>query len=83
MNEKRLTRAQNDQMLTGVSSGLARYLGIDPVLVRLFFVLLTLSTGYGLILYILLALLMPLDGERVSAKANAFDSEEIVIKDVA
>jgi phage shock protein C len=82
MNEKKLTRAQDDQMLTGVSSGLARYLGIDPVLVRLFFILLTLSTGYGLVFYILLAILMPLDGQPLSAKANAFDSEEIVIKDL-
>jgi phage shock protein C len=80
MNEKRLVRLQNDQMLFGVASGIARYLDLDPVLIRLFFVLLTLSTGQGLLLYLLLALLLPSDS--VAPKAHAFDSEEIIIKDV-
>ncbi|MCI0394320.1 MAG: PspC domain-containing protein [Chloroflexi bacterium] len=79
MSEKRLVRVQDDRVILGVAAGLARYVNIDPVLVRLFFVLLTLSTGYGPLIYLLLALLMPAEG--VIAKANSFDSEEIVIKD--
>ena len=78
MNEKRLTRLASDRMLFGVCSGIAHYLNVDPVLTRLFFVIMTLATnGSGLILYILLALLMP--EEKLSAKANGFDTEEIVI----
>ena len=78
MNEKRLTRVTSDRILFGVCSGIAHYLSVDPVLVRLFFVIMALVTnGSGLILYILLALLMP--EEKVSAKANGFDTEEIVI----
>ncbi|MFZ0547553.1 MAG: PspC domain-containing protein [Candidatus Promineifilaceae bacterium] len=77
MNNKKLTRSTEDRMLFGVAGGLANYLNIDPVLVRLFFVLLTLSTGYALIIYILLVLLMPED--QPAAKANGFDEEEIVI----
>ena len=68
-------------MLFGVCGGLAVYLNIDPVLVRLFFVLLALSTGWGFIVYILLAVLMKEDVP--VAKANSFDEEEIVIKDVS
>jgi phage shock protein C len=79
MNNKKLVRSSNDRMIFGVSGGLAAYLNIDPVLVRLFFVLLTLSTGYGAIIYLVLALLMP--EEQPAAKANGFDDEEIVIKD--
>lgn len=68
-------------MLFGVAGGLAEYLNIDPVLVRLFFVLLALSTGWGFIIYILLAILMKEDVP--VAKANSFNDEEIVIKDVS
>lgn len=78
MNNK-LYRSTNDRMLFGVAGGLASYLNIDPVLVRLFFVLLTLSTGYGAIIYFVLAFIMPED--QPEAKANNFDEEEIIIKD--
>lgn len=79
MNNKQLTRNTEDQMLSGVCSGLANYLNVDPVLVRLAFVLMTLFHGSGLLFYIILAIIMPETGEPV-AKANSFDDEEIVIK---
>ena len=79
MNDKVLLRSQEDRMIFGVSGGLADYLNVDPVLVRLFFVLLALSTGWGFIIYILLAILMK--EEAPAAKANSFDPEEIVIKE--
>jgi phage shock protein C len=79
MNDKKIVRSSNDRMFFGVAGGLANYLNIDPVLVRLFFVLLTLTTGYGPIIYLVLALLMPED--QPAAKANGFDEEEIIIKD--
>ena len=81
MGEKQLLRSQEDRMLFGVSGGLAEYLNIDPVLVRLFFVLLALTTGWGFIVYFLLAILMK--EEKPVAKANSFDDEEIIIKDVS
>jgi phage shock protein PspC (stress-responsive transcriptional regulator) len=79
MSDKSLIRSQEDRMLFGVAGGLADYLNVDPVLVRLFFVLFALSTGWGFIVYILLAVLMKED--KVVAKANSFDPEEIVIKE--
>jgi phage shock protein C len=81
MSDKTLLRSQSDRMFLGVAGGLAEYLNIDPVLTRLFFVLLTLSTGWGLIAYIVLAILMP--EQKPAAKANAFDEEEIVITDAS
>ena len=77
MNDKKLTRSTEDRMFFGVAGGIAAYLEIDPILVRLFFVLLTLSTGYAFIAYVVLALLMPED--QPAAKANGFDDEEIII----
>lgn len=79
MSEKRLIRSREDRMLAGVCSGLAHYLNIDPVIVRLLAVLLTLWNGFGLVIYLVLALIMPQEAE-VAPKANAFDEEEIVIK---
>lgn len=81
MSDKQLVRSQDDRILFGVTGGIAEYLNIDSVLVRLFFVLFALSTGWGFIVYIVLAILMP--EVKPVAKANSFDEEEIVIKDVA
>ncbi len=78
MSNKRLVRNTHDEMIGGVCSGIANYLDIDPVIVRLVFVLLALGGGHGLIAYLILWVLMPTDEEPV-AKANAFDEEEIVI----
>ena len=47
MSEKQLVRSQDDKMLFGVCGGLAEYLNIDPVLVRLFFVLKSASLVNG------------------------------------
>ena len=55
----KLARNQNDKILGGVCSGLGEYLNIDPVFVRLFFIVLTVIDGIGFWIYILLWLLMP------------------------
>ncbi len=81
MSEKRMVRNPEDKMLFGVCSGLADYLNIDTVIVRLVFVLLVVfGNGLGLLVYILLAILMP-EVEAPVAKASSFDEEEIIIKD--
>lgn len=59
MQQARLMRSETDRMIAGVCGGLAEYLNVDPVLVRLAFVVLGLASGVGLVLYVLLWLLMP------------------------
>lgn len=82
MSDKKLMRKRSDKLFLGVASGVADYVGIDPVIVRLLFVLLTLWHGWGLLIYFVLAIVMPVEADiDVSAKANPFDDEEIVIKD--
>lgn len=60
MNEKRLVRIEEGRMIAGVCSGLGAYLGIDPTVVRLIFVLLAVFGGGGLLIYLILWLIMPL-----------------------
>ncbi|MCO6004677.1 PspC domain-containing protein [Actinoallomurus purpureus] len=55
---RRLTRSQEGRLITGVCAGLARYTRIDPVVFRLGFALLVLTTGVGVLLYIGAFLLM-------------------------
>jgi phage shock protein C len=46
-------------VIGGVCGGLGRYLGVDPVLLRIAFVVLTVTGGAGLILYLLAFILIP------------------------
>ena len=62
MPENRLMRSTSDRMLAGVCGGLAAYLGIDTILVRLAFLLLIPASGLGLLTYLTLWLLMPEEG---------------------
>lgn len=57
--QKRLTRAKNGAMLGGVCMGLGHYLNVDPVFIRIFFVLFTISTGFGLLVYLVLWIVIP------------------------
>ncbi|AKB18914.1 MULTISPECIES: PspC domain-containing protein [unclassified Methanosarcina] len=57
--EKRLTKSKSDRMLFGICGGIGKYLGIDPTLVRLAFVLLAMANGIGIVIYIILAIIMP------------------------
>ncbi len=57
--QSRLTRSATEVMVAGVCGGLAEYFNIDPVIVRLIFVLVTLTSGLGLPVYILLWIIMP------------------------
>jgi len=56
---KRLTKSSTNGSIWGVCAGIAEYLNVDVTLVRLAFVLLTLAGGPGLILYIIMAIIMP------------------------
>lgn len=59
MQQTRLMRSETDRMIAGVCGGLAAYLGVDPVLVRLAFVILLLASGVGLAIYVILWIVMP------------------------
>ena len=56
-----LTRSTTDRKISGVSGGLASYLGIDPLLVRIGFVVTALTSGVGFIAYVAMLALVPSD----------------------
>ncbi len=58
-----LRRRPEGRVLAGVCSGVSQSTGIDITLIRIAFVLLTLASGTGLLVYALAWLLLPLEGE--------------------
>lgn len=62
---KRLYKSSTDKKLDGVCAGVAEYLEVDPTLIRLIYVLLTMFTAVipGLFAYIILALIIPRESE--------------------
>lgn len=59
MENRKLYRSQTDSVIAGVCGGLAEYFDIDPVLVRVIFVLLLIFGGGGLLIYIILWIVAP------------------------
>ncbi len=76
--QPRLMRSRNEVIISGVCGGLAEYFGIDPVIVRLIFVLVTLTSGLGLLVYPILWLVMPKAGAPAGSAQQLFpqDPEE-------
>ncbi|MCW2810239.1 MAG: hypothetical protein JWP61_697 [Friedmanniella sp.] len=56
---KKLYRSRQNQMLGGVCSGVANYLNMDPTLIRILTVLVTLFTGVPIILYVIALFVVP------------------------
>lgn len=59
MQGKRITRSRTHRVMGGVAGGLADYLNVDPLWVRIGFLLLSLFNGLGGILYIIMWFLIP------------------------
>ncbi len=61
MGTKRLYKSQKDKMLSGVLAGIAHYYNLDPTLVRIAFVIITLVTALlpAIICYIILGFVIP------------------------
>ncbi|MDQ4094054.1 MAG: PspC domain-containing protein [Actinomycetota bacterium] len=59
-------RRNDDRKIGGVAAAIGRRYAIDPVLVRVAFIVATMFSGMGLLLYLLGWLLLPAEGDRVS-----------------
>ena len=69
---QRLMRSRNERMIAGVAGGIAQYMGIDPVIVRLAMIALVF-TGVGILLYPILWVIMPQEGSNTAVPGQAFD----------
>jgi phage shock protein PspC (stress-responsive transcriptional regulator) len=73
--EERLHRSRRNRMVAGVASGLADYFDVDPTLVRIGFVVLTLMGGLAVPLYVAGWLLIPEEGAELSMAEDLLDRQ--------
>ncbi len=71
---KRLYKSRKDKMIAGVCGGLAEYFDVDPVLVRILFVVFTFIGGFAVIAYIVGMIVMPFPVTETSASASTAPS---------
>ena len=69
-----LRRPIQDRMVAGVAAGLARYLGVDVMIVRVAFVVFTVFSGAGIPLYLAGLLLIPEKGSEQSIAGSLIES---------
>jgi phage shock protein C len=68
---RRLYRSRTDRQFSGVSGGLATYLGVDPTVVRILWVISTILTfPFAPIAYVVLAMMIP--QEPVASPTDTF-----------
>ncbi len=68
---RRLSRCRHDRQLAGVASGMAEYFDLDPTLVRILWILSVFFGGFTILLYVILAFVMPLESAWPVAAAAA------------
>jgi len=56
---KRLYRSSKNKVIAGVCGGLGEYFGIDPVIIRLLWVVFVLAYGTGILAYLIAWLIIP------------------------
>ena len=81
--EKRLYRNRSERMIWGVCGGLANYFDMDPTIVRIIFVLLALTNGVGIVVYIIMAIVVPLEGSKVATSKEVIKENVEEIKETA
>ena len=80
--KQRLHRSRDDRLLFGVAGGLAEFLDVDPVLVRVGWILLTLATvGVAVLAYIVLAVITPNGRQPVSREVGKVNDSSSDISD--
>ena len=79
---KKLYRSDKDKMIAGVCAGLGNYFGIEPILIRLIFILITLFGGGGVLIYLILWLIIPSESSQgsISEENIKNNADEIKLK---
>ena len=62
---KKLYRSQEDRKIWGVCGGLAKRFDVDPTMIRVIFVVSLLCGSLGFWVYIIMAIMVPLEGKEV------------------
>jgi len=56
---KKLYRSENDRKIAGICAGIGEYFDIDPVLIRLIWVVFAFAAGGGIIAYLIAWMIIP------------------------
>lgn len=60
-NYERLYRSRSERIITGLCGGIGVYFKVDPIIIRAIFLALAFIGGGGVLLYIILAIVVPLE----------------------
>jgi len=78
---RRWYRDPDERVLAGVASGIAYRFGVDPIVIRALFIALFVFTGTGVLLYLILAAIMPVAktaSDRLAMKGDPVTLESII-----
>ena len=78
--KKRLYRDLDEGIISGVSAGLAKYFDVDPVIVRVIFIITAFLKGIGILAYAVLWLIVP--AARTTADKYAMRGERMTVADI-
>ena len=87
-NLKKLFRSETNKVIGGIAGGLGEYFDVDPTIIRLAFVLITLAGGSGVLIYLILWLIIPplnkadtLNEETIRLNANEIKDKANLLAD--
>ncbi len=82
--KKKLYRSKKDKIVAGVCGGLADYFDLDPIIIRIIFVILAIWGGSGVMLYIVLAIIVPEEprSKEKIKEASSKKTEEIIEENI-
>ncbi len=78
---KRLYRSRSDKVIGGVCGGIASYFSVDPILIRLFFILMFFAEGAGILAYIIAWIIIPLQPSTVDEVEPDFEIKDETAED--
>jgi len=81
--EKRLYRSKSDRMIWGVCGGLAKYFDMDPTILRVIAVLSIFLGSLGIWAYIILAIVVPLEGSKATEPKDTIKENVEEMKETA
>ena len=70
--EKRLYRSRSKKIVAGIGGGLGEYLDIDPVIIRIIIILITIFNGIGLLIYIIMWIVIPEEPYSATSDHNKY-----------
>jgi phage shock protein C len=75
-NYKRLFRSKKDRVFGGVCGGIGKFIGVDPVIIRLIWAFLLVFGGVGLILYLFSWIIIPNETPEDCCNCKKEDTKE-------